>query len=177
MNLIIDGTPIGSSSLSSWIYMNASVKYDSITGAFHYNIMPGGYIEQGIYERVSTKSNVSLEVHMNSDTDRIQVGHIYMTVIFDDGSYDFIVMPMRYLKLVKDDRFMKITHTYTSPEYKRINRMMLRILNTSNDKQLNVTEISVNYDKSIQSNEMYDSNLFQDNVILYGLDVDKPPLR
>lgn len=177
MNLVTDGTPISISSLSNWIYVNVGVKKDNLMGVFYYNIGPNGYLEQGIYERISTKRNVTLEVYMNSDTDRVQVGHIYMTVIFDDGSYDFIVMPMRYLKLVKDEKFMKINYTYTSPEYKKVNRMMLRILNTSTNQQLNITGISVDYDKSIDTNDMYDTKLFQDNVILYGLDADKPPLR
>lgn len=177
MNLIVDGTPIGNSSLPSWIYFNTDVKKDNPTGMFYYDIGPNGYLEQGIYERISTKRNVTLEVYINSDNDKKQLGHIYMTIIFDDGSYDFIIMPLRYLKLVKDERFMKITHTYTSPEYKKVNRLMVRILNTSTDQQLKVTGISVDYDKTADVNDMYDINAFQDNVILYGLDADKPQLR
>lgn len=177
MNLVVDGTPISNSSLLSWTYTKVGVKKDNLTGTFYYNISPNGYLEQGIYERISTKRDVMLEVYMNSDTDKVQVGHIYMTIIFDDGSYDFIVMPMRYLKLVKSEKFMKVTYTYTSPEHKKVNRMMLRILNTSSNQQLNITGVSVDYDKSVDVNTVYDAKLFQDNVILYGLDADKPPLR
>lgn len=177
MNLVKEGTPVGNNSLSSWIYVNTMVKKDSSTGVFYYNIGPYGYIEQGLYERVLTDREVTLEVYINSNSDRVQVGHIYMTVIFDDGSYDFVIMPLRYLNITKGDKFMKITHTYKSPNYKIVNRMMIRILNTTNEQLLNITGISVIYDKSVDENSVYDLKNFQDNVILYGLDKDKPVLR
>lgn len=175
MNLLNDGIPVGISSLQSWNYNRTMVFYNSDTNVYYYSINEGGYLEQAIFTNIKKNKDITITLYFDSDTHYKIIAECGLRVYFKDGSVDYLIVPMICSTNQYENEF-SISHTYKTPDNKIIDRVIAKLHNKSN-KELRVSSISVDYDNYQDVLDEYDLKKFQDNVILYGLDADKPKLR
>lgn len=175
MELLRENIPTSPSSIYNWAYNDTQVIRDNTTGTYCYKIKPKGYLEQGVFELIAAEKALHFTIFFATDTPGVVVGQATLITYFDDDSFDSAIVPLVFVN--PDNRnYIKIEHTYTTPKEKRMQRTIVRIQNR-HTTDLRVSSISLIYDKDEAMSDQYDLKKFQDNVILYGLDANKPKLR
>ena len=175
MELLRENIPTSLSSIYTWAYNDAQVVRDKDSGTYYYNIKSKGYLEQGVFELVVAEKALHFAIYFATDAPGVVVGQATLIIYFDDDSFDSAIIPLVFVNPDKQN-YVKIEHTYTTPKEKRIQRTIVRVQN-KHTADLRVSSVSLTYDKDEAELEQYDLKKFQDNVILYGLDANKPKLR
>ena len=175
-NLIQGGTPVGFGDLIKWTYENTTYQVDALTNTGFFNVN-GGFITQSIYNKILKGETLNIKISYKSNNKNVLAGNMYINIYFTDGTNDMILLPLDYkdINIIKSN-WITIKYDYITDEEKSIEYITVRVVG-SNHNQLHITEIGMYYNGSSDLESSYNCNEFQDKVILYGLDKDKPKLR
>ena len=177
-NVILDGTPILMTSLSNWAYSNGRLGDDVISSIRYYNIGVNGYLKQSPVVKLSSNSSydVIFSYRLKNAISLLEC-KVILKVLYSDDSVDTILIPLVPEGILSNANWITYKSTFTVDNEKSVRGFELEFSNNGVTTELHTTEIGIFYDDSIATNDQYNPNEFQDNVILYGLDADKPRLR